>query len=77
MGKAKDKFGDYPFFTSGDAVLRWTEPIVEGRNTFLNTGGNADVTLSKDEYNGSNITVKASRLFFFKLNFMLLLSFSV
>lgn len=43
VGKAKDKFGDYPFFTSGDAVLRWTEPIVEGRNTFLNTGGNADV----------------------------------
>ena len=43
VGKAKDKFGGYPFFTSGDAVLRWIEPIVEGRNTFLNTGGNADV----------------------------------
>lgn len=43
VGEAKDKYGDYPFFTSGDAVLRWTEPIVEGRNTFLNTGGNADV----------------------------------
>ena len=43
VGEAKDKSGDYPFFTSGDAVLRWTEPIVEGRNTFLNTGGNADV----------------------------------
>ena len=43
VGEAKDKPGNYPFFTSGDAVLRWTEPIVEGRNTFLNTGGNADV----------------------------------
>lgn len=43
VGKAKDKFGDFPFFTSGNAVLRWAEPIVEGRNTFLNTGGNADV----------------------------------
>lgn len=46
VGEAKDKSGDYPFFTSGDAVLRWTEPIVEGRNTFLNTGGNADVKFS-------------------------------
>ena len=43
VGEAKDKSGDYPFFTSGDAVLRWTEPIVDGRNIFLNTGGNADV----------------------------------
>ena len=43
VGEAKDKSGDYPFFTSGDAVLRWAKPIVEGRNTFLNTGGNADV----------------------------------
>ncbi len=43
MGEAKYKSGDFPFFTSGDAVLRWTEPTVAGRNTFLNTGGNADV----------------------------------
>lgn len=43
VGEAKDKSGDFPFFTSGDIILRWTEPIVEGRNTFLNTGGNADV----------------------------------
>lgn len=43
VGEAKDKLGDFPFFTSGDAVFRWTEPIVEGRNIFLNTGGNAGV----------------------------------
>ena len=43
VGEAKDKTGDFPFFTSGDSILRWTEPIVDGRNTFLNTGGNADV----------------------------------
>lgn len=43
VNEAKAKLGDYPFFTSGDAILRWTEPIVNGRNIFLNTGGNADV----------------------------------
>lgn len=43
VNEAKGKSGDYPFFTSGDAILRWTEPIVDGRNIFLNTGGNADV----------------------------------
>ena len=43
VGEAKDIDGEYPFFTSGDAVLRWCEPLVDGRNCFLNTGGNADV----------------------------------
>lgn len=43
VNEAKGKSGDYPFFTSGDAILRWTEPIVDGRNIFLNTGGNADI----------------------------------
>ena len=35
--------GDIPFFTSGDAVLKWPEALVTGRNCYLNTGGNADV----------------------------------
>lgn len=43
VGEAKDTDGDYSFFTSGDAVLRWREPLIDGRNCFLNTGGNADV----------------------------------
>ena len=43
VGEAKDADGNYPFFTSGDAVLKWREPLVDGRNCFLNTGGNADV----------------------------------
>ncbi len=43
VSEAKDKSGDFPFFTSGDAVFRWIKPIVEGRNIFLNTGGNAGV----------------------------------
>lgn len=43
VGEAKDASGDFPFYTSGDVILRWPEPLVDGRNCFLNTGGNAGV----------------------------------
>lgn len=43
VSDAKDAEGDYPFFTSGDAVLEWPEYLVDGRCMLLNTGGNADV----------------------------------
>lgn len=43
VGEAKNATGIYPFFTSGDAILEWHECLIEGRNCFLNTGGNADV----------------------------------
>lgn len=43
VGDAKDNDGDIPFFTSGDAILRWSDAIVSGRNCYLNTGGNAGV----------------------------------
>ena len=44
VGTAKDSAdGEYPFFTSGDAILRWNTSMVDGRNCYLNTGGNADV----------------------------------
>lgn len=43
VGEAKGKSGDYPFFTSGDAILEWDCGMVDGRNCFLNTGGNAGV----------------------------------
>ena len=43
VGETKDASGDFPFYTSGDAILRWSEPLVDGRNCFLNTGGNAGV----------------------------------
>ena len=41
VGSAKEATGNYPFFTSGDAVLKWPEPLINGRNIYLNTGGNA------------------------------------
>lgn len=40
---AKNFGGEFPFFTSGDSVLRHTDSIVYGRNIFLNTGGNAGI----------------------------------
>lgn len=43
VGQAKAATGNYPFFTSGEAILEWKESLVGGRNAFLNTGGNADV----------------------------------
>ncbi|GAA9044925.1 hypothetical protein BTM304_06030 [Helicobacter pylori] len=38
--KTQDK---YPFFTSGDNILSYPQAIIDGRNCFLNTGGNADI----------------------------------
>ncbi len=64
----KGKIGDFPFFTSGDAILRWTEFIADGRNTFLNTGGNADVKfyIGKAAYSTDTwcITAKKQLLFY-------------
>lgn len=42
VGEAKQSTGEYPFFTSGSAILKWDTPFIDGRNCFLNTGGNAD-----------------------------------
>ncbi|WRD64816.1 restriction endonuclease subunit S [Helicobacter pylori] len=38
--KTQDK---YLFFTSGDNILSYPQAIIDGRNCFLNTGGNADI----------------------------------
>lgn len=43
VGEAKGESGSYPFFTSGDAILEWNDSMIDGRNCFLNTGGNAGV----------------------------------
>ena len=43
VGEAKGESGICPFFTSGDAILEWNCSMVEGRNCFLNTGGNAGI----------------------------------
>ena len=43
VGAAKSTGGEFPFFTSGDSVLSWNNSLVNGRNIFLNTGGNAGI----------------------------------
>lgn len=43
VGDTKISTGNYPFFTSGSAILKWNEKLVSGRNCFLNTGGNSDI----------------------------------
>lgn len=43
VGDAKGVSGAYPFFTSGQAILEYETNLVDGRNIYLNTGGNADV----------------------------------
>ena len=43
VGDVKGVDGIFPFYTSGEAIYTWKEFLVNGRNCFLNTGGNADV----------------------------------
>lgn len=43
VGDAKSLVGEYPFFTSGKEILEYPTYLVDSRNIFLNTGGNADV----------------------------------
>lgn len=43
VSDVKEAKGDYPFFTSGKAVLNYYTALVSGRKIYLNTGGNADV----------------------------------
>lgn len=43
VNAAKVTGGDFPFFTSGENILHWKEKLVDGRNIFLNDGGNAGI----------------------------------
>lgn len=63
VGEAKDSDGKYPFFTSGEAILRWKDNFVDGRNCFLNTGGNADVKfyVGKAAYSTDTWCISANR----------------
>lgn len=43
VSEAQDINGEYPFFTSGKRILEYNSYLVDNRNIYLNTGGNADV----------------------------------
>lgn len=63
VGDAKNIIGDFPFFTSGDAILEWQDSMVDGRNCFLNTGGNAGVKfyVGKAAYSTDTWCITADR----------------
>ena len=43
VGEAKENFGKFPFFTSGEDIILYKDAFVDGPYCYLNTGGNADV----------------------------------
>ena len=63
VGDAKDSKGEYPFFTSGESILEWNNYLVDGRNLFLNTGGNADVKfyIGKATYSTDTWSITSNR----------------
>lgn len=53
--------GKYPFFTSGTNVYRYNKYLIEGKNIFLSTGGNAIVQFynGKSSYSTDTYTLKS------------------
>ncbi len=55
-----DNIGPFPFFTSGEAVLRHSEYLIDGENIFLATGGYAKIKYfnGKASYSGDTWSLK-------------------
>ena len=60
---ATDKDGNYPFFTSGESILKNKNYLVDGHNIFLNTGGLADVKFysGKASYSSDTWSIRAKK----------------
>lgn len=43
VNKSDGISGEYPFFTSGEAINEWQKPLVNGMNCYISTGGNATI----------------------------------
>lgn len=57
VGTAKDSInGNYPFFTSGENILKYTDYLVDKENIYLSTGGNAIVKYYKGKASYSTDT---------------------
>ena len=61
VNEAKTSEGEFPFFTSGQALLYVKDYIIDGQNIFLNTGGNADIKhyIGKASYSTDTWSIKA------------------
>lgn len=67
-----DNEGYYPFFTSGDEVLRHSQFLVDGENIFISTGGTAYVSYynGKAAYSADTYSVRSkinSRFLYYSL----------
>jgi len=63
VGTAKDlQNGDYPFFTSGETVLKFNEYLIDNQNIYLSTGGNAVVKFydGKAAYSTDTFVVRSN-----------------
>lgn len=62
VNDAKGKDGQYPFLTSGEAILRSNNYLVDNRNIFLTTGGNANIKfyVGKADYSTDTWCVRAN-----------------
>lgn len=71
-------FGEFPFFTSGEAILQHTSKQLDGKNIFLATGGVANIKYFEGEAAYSTDTyaittrdeIDAEYLYFDLLNFL-------
>jgi type I restriction enzyme S subunit len=59
-----DNFGEFPFFTSGDNILKHSCYLVDGENLFIATGGKAKVNYyhGKASYSTDTYSIKAKGL---------------
>ncbi|MDR1594080.1 MAG: restriction endonuclease subunit S, partial [Prevotellaceae bacterium] len=63
VGTAKDlKDGEFPFFTSGEAIFRYNDYLVDNQNIYLSTGGNAVVKFydGKAAYSTDTFVIKSN-----------------
>ena len=62
VNDVKGKEGQYPFLTSGEAILRSNNYLVDNRNIFLTTGGNSNVKfyVGKADYSTDTWCIRAN-----------------
>jgi len=73
VGQANDT-GKYKFFTSGEAVLKYDESLIDGENLFLATGGVANIKYHDGSCAYSTDTYSLKSLINAKFLYYLLLS---
>ncbi|MDR1543160.1 MAG: restriction endonuclease subunit S, partial [Prevotellaceae bacterium] len=56
------KEGEFPFFTSGEAIFRYNDYLVDNQNIYLSTGGNAVVKFydGKAAYSTDTFVIKSN-----------------